>query len=387
MPVDTSKQHQRNSKYHQYSAINYRGYGLYWVILIFFFSVIVSLPFIQVDVTVQSRGMVTSLNRMITISSPITAKVTGVHIKENQLVRKADTLIVLHQAGINNEINLIRSQLKLQNDYRHDLDVLLGRDINMKLITPLYIKENDDYLSSIKRYERKVNKLLVDFKRTADLYNDGVVPLSEFQEDSFKLDEARDELKLYKTATQSKWEADSKNYITSNRELEGQVENLKQVQTQYVITAPFDGSVIDFKGIAIGHFLNENEAIASLSPQEDLIAECYISPSDIGFIHKGMPVRLQVDTYDYNQWGMLDAEVVEVAHDVNLVKSEYRYLIRCRLKQKSLQLSNGLVGHMKKGMSLTARFIVSKRSLYQLLFDTVDDWLNPKIINETNPVK
>ena len=117
------------------------------------------------------------------------------------------------------------------------------------------------------------------------------------------------------------------------------------------------------------------------------MAECYISPSDIGFIHKGMPVRLQVDTYDYNQWGMLDAEVIEVAHDVSLVKNEYRYLIRCRLNQNTLQLSNGLVGHMKKGMSLTARFVVSKRSLYQLLFDTIDDWLNPKIINEANTLK
>jgi len=35
----------------------------------------------------------------------------------------------------------------------------------------------------------------------------------------------------------------------------------------------------------------------------------------------------------------------------------------------------------KKGMTLQARFIVTKRSLWQLLYDKVDDWANPNIRN------
>jgi HlyD family secretion protein len=30
-------------------------------------------------------------------------------------------------------------------------------------------------------------------------------------------------------------------------------------------------------------------------------------------------------------------------------------------------------------MSLTARFNVTERTLFQLLYDKVDDWLNPRI--------
>lgn len=37
---------------------------------------------------------------------------------------------------------------------------------------------------------------------------------------------------------------------------------------------------------------------------------------------------------------------------------------------------------LKKGMNFTGRFIVTKRTLYHLLFDNVDDWLNPKIVQK-----
>ncbi|GHT22645.1 hypothetical protein AGMMS4957_13110 [Bacteroidia bacterium] len=45
-----------------------------------------------------------------------------------------------------------------------------------------------------------------------------------------------------------------------------------------------------------------------------------------------------------------------------------------------LQLKNGYKGNLKKGMTLTGRFYLTDRSLWQLLFDKVDNWVNPKIV-------
>ena len=380
MPVNTPKTSQSKSKYHHYSAINYRGYSLYWLILIALFTCLVALPFIYVDVSVQSRGVITTLNKTVQLNSPITAKVTRVDMAENKKVQKGDTLLVLEQSGLTNEIQLINLQLEQQQSYINDITHLLNVFENAAIQTSLYLKEREDYTTSINTFKRKIEKLNVEFKRTSTLHNDGVIPLNTYQEDSFKLEEARDELLMYKTASHARWEKERNDYTISNQELKRKANNLVQQRSQYQMTAPFDGSIIDFNGVAVGNFLTESQLIAYLSPQQELIAECYISPSDIGFIAQGMPVRLQIDTYDYNQWGMLDAVIFEVADDVIFVDGQYRYLIRCQLKDNRLQLSNGVVGNMKKGMSLTARFIVTKRSLYQLLFDTVDDWLNPKVI-------
>lgn len=53
------------------------------------------------------------------------------------------------------------------------------------------------------------------------------------------------------------------------------------------------------------------------------------------------------------------------------------FRVRCSLDQTYLELQNGFRGDIKKGMTFQARFIVSRRSLFQLLYDKVDDWLNP----------
>jgi HlyD family secretion protein len=35
---------------------------------------------------------------------------------------------------------------------------------------------------------------------------------------------------------------------------------------------------------------------------------------------------------------------------------------------------------IKKGMTVQVRFLVTRRTLFQLLFDKADDWLNPNRI-------
>ena len=381
MPHNLPKHPEAKSKYHYYSRINYRGYKLYWLVLFCVIGVLISLPYIYVDVSVQSRGKITSLNKVSSVKAPLTARIVGLNITENIDVRTGDTLLVLYQSGLINEIGIYEQQIALHQQHIADLSILIEKESLTQLITPLYIKEQEDFKSSISRYNRKIDKLKVDFSRTSTLYNQGVLPLTTFQEDSFRLNEARDELLSYKTSAYTRWENERNKLTLEVHGLEGRIENLKQQQSQYVITAPFAGSIIDFQGVAIGNFVNENQLIARLSPKEELIAECYFSPAEIGFIHEGMEVSLQIDTYDYNQWGLLEAIVFEVGDDVILVNDEYMYLIRCRLKKNYLELSNKVSGPMKKGMSLTGRFVITRRTLYQLLFDKVDDWLNPKVMN------
>ena len=58
-------------------------------------------------------------------------------------------------------------------------------------------------------------------------------------------------------------------------------------------------------------------------------------------------------------------------------------------KGSRLVYNDGRLGHSgvlatvlavdKKGMTVQARFIVARRSFWQLLFDKVDNWLNPNL--------
>jgi HlyD family secretion protein len=53
------------------------------------------------------------------------------------------------------------------------------------------------------------------------------------------------------------------------------------------------------------------------------------------------------------------------------------FKLLCSLDQNFLQLKNGFKGQLKKGIVVNARFEIIERSLFDLLYDKIDDWLNP----------
>ena len=90
-----------------------------------------------------------------------------------------------------------------------------------------------------------------------------------------------------------------------------------------------------------------------------------------------MPVHLQIDAYNYNQWGLASGKVIEISNDILIMNDQPIFKVKCSLDQSFLSLKNGYKGNLKKGMTSQVRFIVTKRSLYQLLYDKMDDWINP----------
>jgi HlyD family secretion protein len=102
-----------------------------------------------------------------------------------------------------------------------------------------------------------------------------------------------------------------------------------------------------------------------------------LTPRDIGLVRPGTPVRVMVDAFNYRDWGVVDGVVSEISDDASLEGDGPVFRVRCRLARTELSLAGGQRASLKKGMTFRARFLVAERSLLQLLFDDVHDWLNP----------
>ena len=48
------------------------------------------------------------------------------------------------------------------------------------------------------------------------------------------------------------------------------------------------------------------------------------------------------------------------------------------MEQKKKKKKNGQIGKLKKGMTASAHFMVTRRSLFDLLYQKIDDWANPR---------
>ena len=70
---------------------------------------------------------------------------------------------------------------------------------------------------------------------------------------------------------------------------------------------------------------------------------------------------------------------MDISSDVITHNDQPVFKVRCSLDNHELQLKNGYRGKLKKGMTLTARFRITERTLCQRFYDKMDDWLNPKL--------
>ena len=125
--------------------------------------------------------------------------------------------------------------------------------------------------------------------------------------------------------------------------------------------------------------IQAGEIICSLSPGGEMLAECYVSTRDIGMLKPGQTARFMIDAFDYNYFGVVTGQISSIDNDFILLDKSPVFKVRCRLNQEQLSLKNGYHGKLKKGMHFQARFAVKNRTLWQLLYDTADDWLNPAL--------
>ena len=126
-----------------------------------------------------------------------------------------------------------------------------------------------------------------------------------------------------------------------------------------------------------GGFLSAGESLCIISPQSNLIGECYVGSRDVGLLKTGQQGRFQIDAFDYNYFGILTGKIISIDNDFSMVENKPVFKVRCGFDSTQLLLKNGYKGELKKGLGFQARFVVAERTLWQLLFDKVDDWLNP----------
>lgn len=264
------------------------------------------------------------------------------------------------------------------NLFKSDLQNLLLQTSEAQILTtPLFQQSWFNYRQKVTEATTRYKKIKADYNRNRKLHTQKVIADAEFENFQFELDKARNDLELLKQNQLSQWQGELRNYEREQQDFESQLAQLQREKENLVIKAPVSGSIQNLAGIYSGSMILTNQELAQISPDTSLVVEAYVSPNDIGLIRTGMPVRFQVDAFNYNQWGLATGKIIEISSDVQIINERPVFKVRCLLDKDYLQLKSGYKGYLKKGMTLQARFMVAERTLWQLLFDKVDDWINP----------
>lgn len=356
---------------------------IYSTVLLIVIVGIAVLPIIDTTVSISSRGVIESLTGRNQVTSPVSGTIKTLYIKENGYVEKGQVIAVVACPTLNERLRHNRHQQQEYKQYLHDL-VLLGEMDSSSvfssydLISLKYKRVLLTFKNKMRGISQKVVWIRQKYKRKKKLFARKFISKSSFEKVAFDLKNIQNKLDLTLKQKLKGWQIDLISYRNKLGDLKSEENKILQKKEKHIIKASVSGSVVNMKGIYEGGTVYTNQTFAVISPDTRLIVECYIRPSDIGLIKQGMEVRYQISAYDFNQWGILTGNVLRISKDITMMDNKPVFIVEASLDKAYLELQNGYRGNLKKGMTLQARFTVAKRSLFQLLFDNIDDWLNPQ---------
>ncbi len=153
-----------------------------------------------------------------------------------------------------------------------------------------------------------------------------------------------------------------------NSQIAGAEENLRY-QT---ITAPVTGDVFDLRAYR-GYVPPSGQnapPVLKIVPTEDLIAEIFITPQDIGFVRKGMNTDVRISAFNYSDYGDIKGKVKFIS--ASALEPEppfdfFRYVAKVELDQDYL-LINGEKQYIQPGMEVQANVRINENRTVMQLF-------------------
>jgi len=366
---------------------------IYWAVLLAIVAVLGILPCIYVDISIQEQGVIRPLVEKTEIKASITELVDSVYVKEGYAINQGDTILTFRRSTPEYKIQY---QQKRVNDFQeqlNDLRFLVKGERPLVFNSEMRRQGYILYIQRRREYENNLFKAKKDLDRNGSLFEKQIISEEEYEKYQYEYNRAVNELASLIDNQINQWQQDLNSYSNLYEEMQTMLNQEIKNKDLYVVTSPVSGTLDQFTGIYVGSSIQTGSTIALISPDSTLFAEVYVSPHDIGYIYPGMSVKIQVSSFNYNEWGTIIGKVTEISSDYLTDQSGKNafFKVKCHLDTNYLVRKNGTKGMLKKGMTVLSHFVITERSLFDLLHQKFDDWANPTqyvynqlVQNETN---
>ena len=352
---------------------------IYWVILLMVMTILVALPFIKVDISIQEQGVIRPLIEKTEIRASITEFIDSVYAKEGQAINQGDTILTFRRSAPEYKIRYQQKRVSDFQEHLNDLHALVKGEKPVVFHSDMRRQEYMLFVQKKREYENNISKTKKDLDRNQILFEKQIISEEEYEKYQYEYTQAVDGQKSLINNQINQWQQDLNAYSNMYEEMEASLNQEIKNEDLYVITSPVNGTLDQFNGIYAGSNVQSGTPLAVISPDSTLFAETYVSPHNIGYIYPGMSVKIQISSFNYNEWGTVIGEVTDISSDFLTDQSGKNafYKVKCRLEKNYLTRSNGTRGTLKKGMEVLSHFIITERSLFDLLHQKIDDWANP----------
>jgi multidrug efflux pump subunit AcrA (membrane-fusion protein) len=362
-----------------FSRKSENNHNFYFVLIFLIIIVFGSLPFIETTVSIKTAGLTRPLNERTEIKPFLSGIIDSLLVQEGDTVQQNQLLAKIIDNNTAPKLLLNEFELNQRLRFIHDLELLLNSKSyqNIALQTPLYRQQLSKFLFQLTDQQAGIKKVNREQDINNMLLKDRVIAPKEHFDKEIEAERLVAAFETFKNDQLTNWQNDLQRYQLEVSQFTAQQLQIETDKRNHYLYAPVSGVVQNINTRYAGGFLSAGESLCIISPQSNLIGECYVGSRDVGLLKTGQQGRFQIDAFDYNYFGILTGKIISIDNDFSMVENKPVFKVRCGFDSTQLLLKNGYKGELKKGLGFQARFVVAERTLWQLLFDKVDDWLNP----------
>lgn len=372
--------------------------GLYLMLAVLGGAVLFA-HFTTVALTVSGRGLIRSSAKVRPIRALVTGRITRLHARNGDRVAQGDVLVAMEHllspaesSHAADAVERTRTVLRT-HDKRAALDgISRVLDRPLRLGGTALLREVSELWEAQKQYQQALTYLLVT---TPELHRPDLLEKEHVQTrlaglrtlsperlaDNGLTSEVQDlEIRLARVqGAMADRQTSAERQLASARTtlettLERFVEALQAHDEQHRITAPVAGTVSNVVATGDGELVASGQDLLQVIPDGgELVAELDIANRDIGELSPGMPVKLKLDAFPFQEYGAVGGVLREVPPDVHEAGErggQPTYKVVASLDARAFE-DRGTLKPILLGMSLSADVQTRQRTLLQLAVQEV----------------
>ncbi|MBW4458772.1 MAG: HlyD family type I secretion periplasmic adaptor subunit [Nodosilinea sp. WJT8-NPBG4] len=156
--------------------------------------------------------------------------------------------------------------------------------------------------------------------------------------------------------------------------LKGQLAQAEEQRNRETLTASVDGTVYNVKVVEAGATVQSGEELLSILPEEaPLVLEAKVLNRDIGFIQPGMPVKIKLETFPYQEFGLVQGTVESISPN-SIQEQNVGLVYPARIKvDKTFVTIQGQEVPITPGMAATAEIVTRQKTILSFLLDPITE--------------
>ena len=298
--------------------------------------------------------------------------------KDQVLLRIDDTRFGASYREANSRIGALRASIARLRAEATGAAPAFPPDLRADLVrieTELYNSRRQQLEESLTALKRSYQLADDELQMTAPLVQKGVVSEVEL----LRLQRQVNDLRANLQERQNKFRADARAELAKNEaELaaisESTVARADQVK-RTIVRSPMHGTVKNIRLTTIGGVIQPGMDIMEIVPLEDqLLIEARIKPSDVAFLHPGLPATVKITAYDYSIYGGLDATVEQISADTlrdEKKPDETYYKVQVRTRKSHLQDKDGKPLPIIPGMTAQVEVLTGHKTVLDYILKPI----------------